>query len=76
MELRRAELTRSEVLGRIGMIPMKEKGRRFTLEYLNQPDFLRKINIIAKSSEDDILTVPCTAEELAQFNVKGLPHVR
>lgn len=69
MELRRAELTRSEVLGRIGMIPMKEKGRRFSVEYVNQTDFLRKIDIIARSSDDDILTIPCTAEELAQFDV-------
>jgi len=75
VELRRAELTRSEVLGRIGMITMKSKGQRFSLEYLNQPDFLRQINTIAKTSEDGILTIPCKADELAQFDIIASPQV-
>ena len=69
VELRRAEFTRAEILGRIGMIPMKVKGQRFALGYLNTPEFLRYINQIAATHDDAILTVPCKEDEFAQFDL-------
>lgn len=69
VELRRTELTRAEILGRIGMIPMKKKGSRFTLEYLNTPEFLRQINQITAGEGEGILTIPCKPEELTQFEL-------
>jgi hypothetical protein len=71
MELRRAELTRAEILGRLGMIPMKERGRRFSLGYLNTPEFLSQINKIASNDGDDILTIPCKQDEFDQFDIDG-----
>lgn len=71
VELRRAELTRAEILGRIGMLPMKEKGRRFSIDYLNASEFLRQINQIMESHGDAILTIPCKADEFRQFDVKN-----
>ena len=70
VELRRAELSRAEVLGRIGMIPMKESGKRFSLEYLNTPEFLRQLNQVITGQGEAILTIPCKNEELEQFNLK------
>lgn len=64
VELRRAEMTRGEILGRIGMI---RSGQRFELSYLNNPDFLRQINQIIEGTGDALLTIPCTKEELEQF---------
>lgn len=69
VELRRSEATRPEILGRIGMIPMVDKGRRFSLSYLHSAAFLGQINQIASSSEDALLTIPCNEEEFNQFDL-------
>lgn len=69
VQLRRAELTRSEVLGRIGMIPMNVKGQRFTLEYLNTPGFLEQVNQIVGNDGEGTLTIPCKGHELEQFDL-------
>lgn len=71
IELRRAELTRAEVLGRIGMIPMKSKGQRFTLNYLSTREFLIQINQILEGNGDSILTIPCSEIEFQQFDLNG-----
>jgi hypothetical protein len=71
VELRRAELTRAEILGRLGMIPMKVKGQRFSLGYLYTSEFLRQINDILASSGDAILTIPCKEDEFAQFDISS-----
>ncbi|CAK8724816.1 hypothetical protein KKHLCK_15045 [Candidatus Electrothrix laxa] len=70
VELRRAEFTRAEILGRVGMIPMKEQGARFSIGHFNTLDFLRAINTIAESeAEDSVLSIPCNEEEFSQFNL-------
>ncbi len=69
VELRRAEFTRSEILGRLGMIPMKTKGSRFSLTYLNTAEFLKQINQIMDGNGDAVLTIPCTEEEFEQFDL-------
>jgi hypothetical protein len=72
MELRRVELTRAEILGRLGMIPMKGKGQqRFSLGYINKPEFLQQINNIAVSDGEFILTIPCNEDEFSQFDIKS-----
>lgn len=68
-ELRRMEFTRAEVLGRIGMIPMKEKGKRYSIEYLNNPKFLHQINEIADGYGDSALEISCTEKEFNQFDI-------
>jgi len=70
MELRRAELTRAEIMGRLGMIPMKGKGQqRFSLGYTNKPEFLQQINNIAASDGEFIVTIPCNEDEFLQFDI-------
>jgi hypothetical protein len=66
--LRRADLTRSEILGYLGMIPMKKKGERYSLAYLNYPEFARRINEISDTDGDSVLTISCTQDEIAQFD--------
>jgi len=70
VELRRAELTRAEILGRLGMIPMKNKGQRFSLGFLNTPEFLKQLNQIMNSDGDAVLAIPCTKEEYEQFDLQ------
>ena len=67
--LRRMELTRAEVLGRIGMIPMKEKGKRYSIEYLNQPEFLDRIDQILSGYGDATLEIPYSEQEINQFDI-------
>jgi hypothetical protein len=69
MELRRDEFARAEILGRLGMIPMKEKGKRFSLAFLNTPEFLKQVNQIRHGHDDGVLTISCTQEEFEQFDL-------
>lgn len=71
--IRRAELTRAEILGRLGMIPMKPvqgiKKPQFNLAFTNDPDFLAQLNQVREGDGDATLTFNCTAEELEQFAI-------
>ncbi|MBK8024623.1 MAG: hypothetical protein IPK19_25155 [Chloroflexi bacterium] len=51
------------------MIPMREKGARFSLSYLHTPEFWRQINQVLESEQDALLTIPCTDDELRQFDL-------
>lgn len=67
LNLKRRELTRAELLGRIGMIPMREPGRRFSLAYLSTPDFLSQINIAQVAGHVFTIIIPCSEVEFNQF---------
>lgn len=69
IEFRRSEFSRQEILGRIGMIPLKKGAGRYSLSYLNKPEFLRRINEIANAENESVLEISCTNEELDQFNL-------
>lgn len=69
MQLRRAELSRAEILGRIGMIPMKKKGARFSLAYTSKPEFLAQINQVLDGTADGTITIACTEDEFRQFDL-------
>ena len=69
VEMRRGEFTRAEVLGRIGMIPMKVAGKRFELKHLNTDEFLRRVNEITDGSEATALVIPCAKAEFEQFEI-------
>jgi hypothetical protein len=67
-----AEFSRAEVLGRVGMIPMKRSGARFVLAYFNSEPFLRQVSQILSSDEGGdelLLTIPCSEEEIEQFAI-------
>jgi hypothetical protein len=66
--LRRAEVTRAEVLGWIGMLPMKKKGQRFEIGYLNTAEFLDQLGQVQTGRGDVTLRICCTQEELDQFD--------
>jgi hypothetical protein len=69
VELRRSELTRAEILGRIGMIPTKTKNGRFTLGYLNTKEFLEQVNKLNEGDSEGLLTIPCKLDEYQQFDI-------
>ena len=67
--LQRSELTRAEIFGRIGMIPMKTAGQRFSLLYLNTPEFLEQLEQIREGTTKSVFTIPCTEAEIEQFQI-------
>jgi hypothetical protein len=66
---RRLELTRAELLGRIGMIPRKNKSEFFVLSYLNSSSFFQELNRIQASDQEEDLVIPCNSQEIDQFDV-------
>lgn len=67
VELRRSELSRAEILGRLGMIPMKDAGKRFSITYFNKPEFIKQIHQAMDGLDDSLITIPCDKEEFEQF---------
>ena len=67
--LRRSQFSRNEVLGVVGMIPMKEHGKRFAIKYTSDPEFLRDVNRISEGDTDGKIYIRCTKKELEQFDV-------
>lgn len=62
----RKDFSRGEILGRLGMLPLKQ-GTRFKIEMINNPKFLQKIEDIYNQRDDAILTIKCTQDEYDQF---------
>ena len=69
IELQRAEITRAEVMGVLGMLPMKVPRTRFSIGYVSTKDFLDDINDIVTSEGDRRLRIPCQKEEFEQFDL-------
>jgi len=68
VHFRRNELTRMELMGRLGMLPLKTGEWGFNLGYLSQPDFLEEINRISESDQEEPFVIPCTDTEIDQFD--------
>lgn len=66
--LLRRDVSRAELLGRIGMLPMRQPGQRFTLSRIGSPEVIRGINSVARG-EADTLRIPATREEVEQFDL-------
>jgi hypothetical protein len=69
VDMRRGELTRAEVQGLLGVLPMKQKGGRYSISYLNTPEFFSQLRQIADGTGEAILTISLNEEELAQFDL-------
>lgn len=76
--LRRQDVMRSEIQGRLGVIPMKIKGKRYAIEFTNSSEFYRQIDLVSEGSNElgnSSLIIDCTAEEFAQFKFE-LPKTK
>lgn len=65
--LRRAELTRAEVMGILGLIPTVNPGRRYHLDYLHSDRFHIQINKALDAKDDYDFIIPCSHREIGQF---------
>lgn len=64
----RKNFTRGEVLGVLGMIPTVD-GKKFSLEFTSNGDFLKAVNTIQKGKSKKFL-IPMTKSEREQFKLK------
>jgi hypothetical protein len=71
--LRRRDLTRAELLGRIGMLPMKESGApRFDLKaLLATREFFEDLNALMEG-KGNALEIAATPDEIDQFDWERL----
>src|SRR6185503_18782704 len=60
-------LTSAQELGRLGMLPMKELGRRFSLSYLARPAFLEQLRAAQAGDGPATIVIPCSRQEFDQF---------
>lgn len=65
VKLKRAEFSRAELLGYLGMIV--SSGTRYELEYTGKLDFFRELQRIQNATTPEIMRIPCTKNEIAQF---------
>lgn len=68
LEIIRRDVSRAELLGRIGMIPMRKAGARFALRNIGTPAVMREINRVSRG-ETNVLAIPASAEEVEQFDL-------
>jgi hypothetical protein len=64
--LKRGELSRGEIVGRIGMV-LKDTTTRYNIEYMKKVDFLEQINQILADDQRQKLIIDCSTEEMSQF---------
>lgn len=75
--LRRSEFTRAELLGRLGMVPIKNEDsekeqKRFSLAYLNSKEFFEQMNTIVQGEGAALLVIPCEWKEFNQFDFPSI----
>ncbi len=63
-DIQRRDLTRAELLGRLGMI---KPAKRFQLESLNTKKFFDDLDAIKKGDQEMILTISLTDSDYQQF---------
>lgn len=63
--IRRRDVSRAEVLGRIGMI---NQGKRFDIVSLNSKEFIECLDNIAVGSSNQTLKIPLTRSEYEELN--------
>lgn len=68
MSIRRADLSRAELLGRLGMLPMREPGKRFSLKFLATNELLARLDRVVAGNEPELL-IECSPDEIAQFDI-------
>lgn len=65
--LRRQSVTRGEIQGRIGVVPLFS-GTAYRIGYLNDKRFFAAIDKIAGESATELI-IECTTDEFNQFNI-------
>lgn len=72
VQVRRGDLTRAELMGILGTLPISQELKvpqpRYQLSYLSTPAVLQQIEDLRESENDLVLTIPCSQAEFEQFD--------
>lgn len=74
-KIRRKNLTRAELQGLLGMLPMQEAGKRYQLPALNDPAFFDGLMKAQVDRDIHEVVISCDQEDLQQFNQTRLAQV-
>lgn len=67
-QIRRKNLTRAEVQGLLGIIPMQKAGGRYSLSALTQKVFFDELEEAQVNQKINQVMIPCSEQELMQFD--------
>lgn len=68
--IERKHLTRAEVMGVLGVLPME--GKRYDIQFFNTVEFYARLENAQDLSEQTELLIECTEQELEQFNLEKM----
>ncbi len=67
-EIERKYLTRSELQGLLGILPMNDKKARYSLDFLNTQAFFNRLKAAQDDKFIESIEIKCSCEELQQFD--------
>lgn len=70
--IERKHLTRAEVMGVLGVLPMVEEGKRYDIQFFNSVEFYARLENAQDLAEQTELLIECTEQELEQFNLEKM----
>lgn len=74
-KIRRKNLTRAELQGMLGMLPMKTMGQRYQLDALNDGAFFDDLENAQIDRDIKEIEIVCKPQELEQFDAQRLSQV-
>ena len=74
-KIRRKNLTRAELQGLLGMLPMQKAGSRYQLDVLNDPVFFARLEQAQVDRDIKEVEIVCEPSDLEQFNRDRLATV-
>lgn len=74
-KIRRKNLTRAELQGMLGMLPMKTTGQRYQLDALNDGAFFDDLENAQIDRDIKEIEIVCKPQELEQFDAPRLSQV-
>lgn len=73
--IRRADLTRSEVNGYLGTIPREGDSPAYRIAYMITPAYFKELEKVQTDADVKRLTIRCTEAELDQFDQRALEEL-
>lgn len=74
-KIRRKNLTRAELQGMLGMLPMKHAGKRYQLGALNDLAFFEGLEQAQVDRDIHEVVIKCDEDDLSQFNKERLEAI-
>jgi hypothetical protein len=76
--IRREDVTRNEIQGRIGTIPLRIPGNRYSIAYMSDPDYYEQIATVFDGSDElktNTIEIKCSPAEIKEFDEQYLENV-